>query len=102
MAAAGILLSPAQKEHGMDLPESHTHSFIIKIWREQVVEGENHFTWRGHITRVPGGERRYLKDLDDIALFILPSIEAMGVRVAPPENGEGWLRQWKVRQTGQD
>lgn len=58
------------------------HSFIIKVWLEQVPEAEDDsVTWHGHITHVPGGERAYLKDLDAATAFITAYLEAYGVRV---------------------
>lgn len=60
-------------------PEFNTHSFIIKVWLEETYQSGK-AVWRGHITHVPGGERRYLQNLDEIALFIAPYLVAMGVR----------------------
>jgi len=57
---------------GIELPETSTHPFIIKIWLEETVEEASQATWRGHITHVPSGERCYLKDLDDITAFVAP------------------------------
>jgi len=65
---------------GIGLPETITHSFIIKIWLEESADEVNRATWRGHITQVPSGERRYLVNLDEIKIFILPYLEEMGVR----------------------
>lgn len=65
----------------MDPFESYTHSFIVKIWRERLSNHGEQFTWRGHITHLPGGERRYLRALDDFATFVLPYLTAMGVRL---------------------
>ena len=64
----------------MEQNESHTQSFIVKIWLEETLEEDGRATWRGHITHVPGGERRYLKQLSDIVAFILPYLDKMGVR----------------------
>lgn len=63
----------------MSLLEDHTHSFIVKVWLEETAAEAGRATWRGHITHVPSGERRYLKDLDDITSFIVPYLESMGV-----------------------
>jgi len=63
----------------MDLYESNTHSFIVKIWLEESVEEDGRATWRGHITHVLSGDRRYLKEMDDITTFIRPNLEQMGV-----------------------
>ena len=77
----------------MDLLEANTHSFIIKIWREEVSVDTGPAVWRGHITHVPGGERRYLKSLDDISTFITPYIEEMGVKLAPWWRVKRWLNR---------
>jgi len=65
----------------MDLPESNTHSFVIKVWLEETAEEAGRATWRGHITHVPSGERRYLKDLDDITAFIASYLKGMGIEL---------------------
>jgi hypothetical protein len=65
----------------MDVLESNTHSFIVKVWLEETAEEVGQATWRGHITHVPSGERRYLQDLGKIAAFIAPYLEEMGVKL---------------------
>ncbi len=67
----------------MGLSELDTHSFIVKLWLEETAEENGRATWRGHITHVPSGTRRYLKDLEDIVSFIKPYLEAMGVKFDP-------------------
>jgi hypothetical protein len=62
------------------MPDSAPQSFIVKIWLEETAEEAGRATWRGHITHVPSGERRYLQRLDEIARFIAPYLQAMGVR----------------------
>jgi hypothetical protein len=57
-----------------------SHSFIVKVWLEESIEEAGDATWRGHITHVPGEERRYLHTLDDIVEFIGPYLERMGVK----------------------
>lgn len=64
----------------MDLVETTTHSFIVKIWLEESVADTGRATWRGHITHVPSRERRYFDDLNDITLVIAPYLEAMSVK----------------------
>ena len=60
--------------------EFHVHSFIVKVWLEEDATKNSGTIWHGHITHVPSGEKRYLKNLDEIALFIQPYLEAMGIR----------------------
>jgi hypothetical protein len=75
--------------------EAETHSFIVKIWFEETSVSTGRALWRGHVTHVPGGERRYLQDLEEIASFILPYLEAMGVRISACERISQRLHRWK-------
>ena len=77
----------------MDLPEANTHSFIVKIWLVEVGEEAGNAVWRGHITHVPSGARRYLKEIGDIVDFVLPYLEAMGVRPSRWMLARRWLRE---------
>ena len=70
----------------MDLSGFNTHSFIVKLWLEETVEEAGQVTWRGHITHVPSGERRYVEDLNGITAFIMPRLQDMGVKTG------GWWR----------
>lgn len=79
----------------MDSFEGHTHSFVIRIWREKLSARDNQIAWRGHITHVPGGERRYVQSLNDIALFILPYLERIGFRITIGWQMRRWLNRWK-------
>lgn len=73
--------------------EPGTHSFIIKIWLEETVEEAGKATWRGHITHVPSGTRRYLKNLGDITDFVTPYLEEMGVKPGLFWRARRWLRR---------
>lgn len=75
------------------------HSFIVKIWREADENGVQ-TTWQGHITHVPDKERRHLRSLEDITLFIEPYIRNMGVTLDPGWKLRDWLRQRKNRDLG--
>lgn len=66
----------------MDPHGSQSHSFVVKVWLEESVEEAGEASWRGHVTHVPGQERRYLHTLDDIVDFIAPYLELMGVQTA--------------------
>lgn len=57
-----------------ELYEFNTHAFVIKIWLE------DNARWRGYITHVPSGERRYIQTLSEIDDFILPYLENMGIQ----------------------
>ena len=60
--------------------EFNVHSFIVKVWIIEDVNKDGHSTWYGHITRVPGGEQRYLRSLSEIENFIRPYLKAAGIR----------------------
>ena len=77
------------------MPEHITQSFIAKIWLEESAGETGRASWRGHITQVPSGKRQYIKNLDDIALFIAPRLEEMGARVALFWRIQRWLGRWR-------
>jgi hypothetical protein len=80
----------------MDLSESNSQSFIVKVWVEDSAETGGQDVLRGHITHVSSHERRYLKNLGEIEDFIAPHLETMGVRL-----GTRWrLRRWLKRLMG--
>jgi hypothetical protein len=78
----------------MDLIEFNTHSFIIKIWLEEPPASNRWAKWRGHISHVPSGERRYLKNLWEIMAFMAPYLISMGVKV----NFIWRIREWLKRR----
>ena len=77
----------------MDLLESTTHSFIVKVWLEETADEAGQALWRGRITHVPSGERRYLKNIDEILAFIEPYLEELGVVFGLRCRKMKWLRQ---------
>lgn len=56
------------------MPEANVHSFIVKLWLEEDSNRKEMGGWHGHITHVPSGKRRYLKDLREIVAFIKPYV----------------------------
>jgi hypothetical protein len=72
----------------MALSKSNTHSFVVRFWVEETPLEAGQPLWRGQITHVPGGQRRYLKDLNGILAFIVPYLREMGIKP-----GIGW-RFW--------
>jgi hypothetical protein len=65
----------------MNSLEESTSSFIVRVWIEETAEETSQATWRGSITHVQSGEEGYLEDLDEIAAFIAPYLQAMGVKL---------------------
>jgi hypothetical protein len=79
----------------MDEKESNIQSFIVRVWVEDRAEEAGRGTWRGQITHVSSGQRRYFENLNEIPDFIAPSLEAMGMKL-----GMRWcLRRWLKRLT---
>ena len=79
----------------MDVFES-THSFIVRIWLEESAQETEQSKWRGHITHVPGGEQRYLKELDESIYFMMPYLSALGVKFGLRWRVRRWLHCWKA------
>ena len=77
----------------MDSLEPDSQSFIVKVWVEERADEAGQGVWRGHITHVPSGERRYLKNLDEIGDFIAPYLESMGVRFGMRWRVKRWLKR---------
>ncbi|MDZ4720588.1 MAG: hypothetical protein SH847_19210 [Roseiflexaceae bacterium] len=50
--------------------EPNTHTFVVKIWREETTSSADYVAWRGHITHVASGQRRYVTSLGELHLFI--------------------------------
>ena len=57
------------------------HAFIIRIWIEPREDKETEPIWRIVLEHVGGGARFCFDRLDQIAIHLLPYVEAMGVNV---------------------
>jgi hypothetical protein len=75
----------------MDSYEPNTHSFVVKIWREESEPEDACTTWRGHITHVVSGERRYLQSLGEVTAFIETYLARMGVARPGETDAGSWL-----------
>ena len=64
------------------LLEDNTTSYIVRVWLEHRDIEDAPVTWRGTIEHVANGRVKYLTDLGEIARFIQPFLEAMGVKFA--------------------
>jgi hypothetical protein len=62
----------------MDLPEGSIQSFVIRIWVEETAAEAGNAHWRGHVTHVPSGKRRYFQDLQSMVAFIQPYVHQLG------------------------
>ena len=60
------------------LLEDNTSAFIVRVWLEQRELADAPVEWRGSIEHVASGRVSYLTDLNELARFIRPFLEAMG------------------------
>lgn len=58
------------------VPEINTHAFVIRLWFEERGK-KGRAKWRGHITHVLTGRRRYLQNMGDISAFIESYLQTM-------------------------
>jgi hypothetical protein len=75
----------------MDLFESNTHSFIVKIW----LEDNDPVTWRGHITHVQSGRRCHFENLSTLVDFVTPYLEQMGATFGRLQRMKLWFKRWR-------
>jgi hypothetical protein len=68
---------------------STSQSFILRIWLEETAEEAGQATWRGSITHVSSGERRYFEKLDAIAPIIALYLATWGVLLEEGERVSG-------------
>lgn len=72
--------------------QPNTHSFIIKVWLDEPNAANGRICWRGRITHVPSGNVHHFVHVNDIADFIMPYVQQLGV--SPPR---WWhARHWAV------
>ena len=77
---SGLTPEPTEKWGQNASAEFNVRSFIVKVWLEENSNEEGVPTWHGHITHVPGGAQRYIRDLREIETFVEPYLKAMGIR----------------------
>jgi hypothetical protein len=61
---------------GIDSEQPESRSFIVKFWLEETAQESGQAVWRGHVTHVPSGERRYIRKPSEIPAFIDPYLES--------------------------
>ena len=59
--------------------ETKVQSFIVKIWVEETVGKRGEAIWRGHITHVTSGKRRYVKSLKEITNYFRLHLKSIDV-----------------------
>ena len=66
------------------LLEDSTTAYIVRVWVERREVEDASVEWRGSIEHVASGRTKYLTDLDELARFIRPFLETMGVTFSTP------------------
>jgi hypothetical protein len=81
---------PSSQKRPESVVKPDTQSFIVKVWIEENRENSEKLSWRGHITHVPSAEKRYIRKISELSLFIASYLQAINVQI-----GIGWrLRLW--------
>jgi hypothetical protein len=70
--------SPNPLEDNGD-PESTTHTFVLKVWVEEIMEESNRARWRGRITHVLNGDYIYFEDLETLHNFIKTYLDKLNL-----------------------
>ncbi len=60
------------------LLEDNAAAFIVRVWLEHREVEDAPITWRGSIEHAASGKVKYLTNLNDLAQYIRPFLEAMG------------------------
>lgn len=68
-------------------------SFIVKVYVERQRDDGRKPTWHGQVTHVPGGQARYVRDLDGIGLYIGDHLARLGVTPSWYWRARQWLRR---------
>ena len=85
----------ANEEEKRASAEPETHSFVVKIWLEETADETPHPVWRGHITHVTSGQRRYVNNLGGITNFVAPYLIDWHIKLPLRERICLWLNRRK-------
>jgi hypothetical protein len=58
--------------------ELNIHSFVVRVWLEEMQANPRQIVWRGHITYVNNGTRHYFDDINEIPAFIATHLKKAG------------------------
>ena len=88
-------------DDAVEMDESNlSHSFVVKVWCEEIGETRDHYLIRGRVTHAQGGESFYFQDLSRVAEFIQTFVAC----AEPSRNGlariRGWLKKARSHESG--
>lgn len=66
--------------HHVGAIEPNTHAFVVKVWCENDA-GARRTIWRGHITHVASGRRRYITSIGQLDMFIIQYLNTLPVHL---------------------
>lgn len=64
----------------MNNPAPTRSTFVLRVWIEYPDPNSTETRWRGLITLIPSGEKRYVNNLCEVAQFINWHLKSLGVR----------------------
>ena len=73
--------------------QPNTHSFVVKVWSEETGAAPHEVVWRGQIMHIPSGQQKSFHNLSEIATFIGPYLQQLGVR-------PNWWQRLRQRLVG--
>ena len=76
----------ANQWFAVETTKETSHSFIVRIRIETRELKDAGPIWRGDIEHVQSGTRAYFDQLDQIAIFLIPYIEEMGIEIDRPKS----------------
>ncbi len=94
-----FLLFSRVKGTAIEPQETPAYSFILKVWIEEPNRQGGHVRWRGLITHVPSGVRRYVTHLDQVSDFIEPYLTEMGIVPGPSRRLRTWFDRMRQKRS---
>lgn len=79
----------------MDSLDTLAHTFITKLWVEETADESGLPLWHGHITHVPSGKKRPVREPDDITRFVLSYLGESETKEAAGSRLGRWMAEWK-------
>ncbi|VAW33423.1 hypothetical protein MNBD_CHLOROFLEXI01-4935 [hydrothermal vent metagenome] len=73
--------------------EPNSHSFILKVWLIDSDKTQDKQNWRGYLTHVVSGQRRYFDNLSEMNNLLIPYLKGMGTKLPYWWRAYRWLTQ---------
>lgn len=86
----------------MDEPHPNGHSFVVKVWPKKVEDSDRDASWRGSVTHVKTGERRYLESLTEVPGVIAPYVVENGGTLDLRTRLCLWMESLRFRDTARN